>query len=72
MGNVVTLRVRSLSLEVLEVNNTGLVVAAGTATHITSYNLTFTTNAPSEQGINIRSARALVSRHKYLFGRRKF
>ncbi len=36
-----------------QVNNTGLVVTAGAATLITSYNLTFTTNAP-EQGLNIR------------------
>ncbi len=52
-GNAVTLKVETFDLQVFEVNNTGLVVTAGTATAITSYNLTFTTNAP-EQGLNIR------------------
>ena len=35
------------------VNNTGLVVAAGSSALLTSYNLTFTTNAP-DQSLNLR------------------
>ncbi len=42
-------------MQLSQVNNTGLVVPSGSATLITSYNLTFTTNAPEQQGINIRS-----------------
>eukprot|EP00094_Tigriopus_californicus_P012169 TCALIF_11761-PA protein Name:"Similar to CSPG4 Chondroitin sulfate proteoglycan 4 (Homo sapiens)" AED:0.07 eAED:0.06 QI:0/0.64/0.33/0.86/1/1/15/679/2482 len=52
-GNVVTLRIQTFKLQVFAVNNTGLSLPTGTSALITSYNLTFTTNAP-EQSLNIR------------------
>jgi len=52
-GNLVTLGVITFEIEVLEVNNTGLVVASGDSGLITPSNLTFATNSP-EQGLNIR------------------
>ena len=53
-SSVISLTVHTFELQVYEVNNTGLVLAGGSAALITSYNLTFTTNAGSDQGINIR------------------
>ncbi len=50
---VITLRIQTFKLEVIEVNNTGLTLASGTNALITPHNLTFTTNAP-EQSLNIR------------------
>ncbi len=51
---VVTLRIQTFKLSVVEVNNTGLSLAVGASSLITPYNLTFTSNAGPEQGINIR------------------
>ena len=53
VGNSVVLRVETFVLQIFAVNNTGLVVAAGSSALLTSYNLTFTTNAP-DQSLNLR------------------
>ena len=53
IGNSVVLRVETFVLQIYAVNNTGLVVAAGSSALLTSYNLTFTTNAP-DQSLNLR------------------
>ena len=53
IGNTLVLHVEPFQLQIYVVNNTGLTVAAGSSAFLTSYNLTFTTNAP-EQGLNLR------------------
>ena len=53
IGNSLVLHVQPFQLQIYVVNNTGLTVAAGSTELLTSYNLTFTTNAP-EQGLNLR------------------
>ena len=53
IGNTLVLRVEPFELQIYVVNNTGMTVAAGSSALLTSYNLTFTTNAP-EQGLNLR------------------
>ena len=53
VGNSVVVQVESFTLQIFAVNNTGLVVTAGSTQLLTSYNLTFTTNAP-EQSLNLR------------------
>lgn len=52
-GNVITVRIQTIRLRVVEVNNTGLSLAAGSSAVITPFNLTFTTNA-TDQVVNIR------------------
>ena len=52
-GNTLVLHVEPFKLQIYVVNNTGMTVAAGSSALVTSYNLTFTTNAP-EQGLNLR------------------
>ena len=54
-GGVITLRIQTFRLEVIAVNNTGLTLAAGGSALITPHNLTFTTNVPGQQAVNIRS-----------------
>ena len=53
VGNSIVVQVEVFTLQIYSVNNTGLVVAAGASGLLTSYNLTFTTNAP-EQSLNLR------------------
>ena len=53
IGNTLVLHVEPFELQIYVVNNTGMTVAAGSSELLTSYNLTFTTNAP-EQGLNLR------------------
>ena len=52
-GKALVLHVEPFELQIYVVNNTGMTVAAGSSALLTSYNLTFTTNAP-EQGLNLR------------------
>ncbi len=52
-GPILTIPVETFALRVIEVNNTGIAVAHNASTDITSFNLTFTTNAP-DQAFNIR------------------
>lgn len=53
IGNSVVIRLETFVLHIYVVNNTGLTVASGSSSLLTSYNLTFTTNAP-EQNLNLR------------------
>ena len=53
VGNSVVIQVETFVLQIFAVNNTGLTVAAGSSALLTSYNLTFTTNAP-QQSLNLR------------------
>ena len=59
IGNSVSVRIETFVLRIFAVNNTGLVVPAGASGLLTSYNLTFTTNAP-EQSLNLRYRQHLL------------
>ena len=58
IGNTLVLHVQPFKLQIYVVNNTGMTVAAGSSALLTSYNLTFTTNAP-EQGLNLRYVKSI-------------
>ena len=52
-GNTAYVDIVTFKLQIYGVNNTGLVLPMGTSAIISSYNLTYTTNAP-DQNINLR------------------